>query len=610
MTCDPNVIQLFPFYKGAKGDPGASTAEAEAAAQAAKEAADTVLAATELMPVMVDNLAALKLVDTTKHKKAITLGYWTPGDKGGGAWFFTTNTAVADDATVVRGVGGWWILVGQFNMTVQQFGVQGGGLVDDTARLQAAINWSVKTGGRIYAPADVYRTTAPLVVGRKVNLYGDDVSPYEGWLYPGPGTRGLGTWFLFDHPGRGFMVGGTGQPTSGVKFSDFGTFRNQPVPAANWTPGNFDYDIYVDSADMYLNNITFLNSTNGVFVTNGNYGRLEVNRLRGQCMKSFVRIDEAYDVVKLHALHGWSMWADNPDVINYQNENYDFLYFRRCDNPMVSDVFSIHTRAAFRFGQSDKGSTSKIKVSNYDADLTKYGIWVDGSVTSGVTGQFVNFTAQGYDKTVGGSIGIHVEGIGGIYDFNNLSLVNFHQNGVRAPNVGAHYFNFAGKTRISHYDRSGSGFPAIEVGRDTVVRIDGKPDIDGSLSPRYGSLGTIFVDEWRPYIVQVSALGGTIGQLGFVQGVYKLYNDTVHYDIDVTLAQNGTASNAIRCSVPYPIWGFAGGGSGREVALTGKGLVLDVRDGNSYVDIRDGTNSYVGGDGAHYTVAGFYRVKM
>ncbi|WVK90004.1 hypothetical protein [Burkholderia phage vB_BpP_HN02] len=65
MSCDENVIQLYPFFKGAKGDPGASTAEAQAAAAAAKESAE---AADALVKQLATPQGA-SIVGYTPHKK-------------------------------------------------------------------------------------------------------------------------------------------------------------------------------------------------------------------------------------------------------------------------------------------------------------------------------------------------------------------------------------------------------------------------------------------------------------------------------------------------------------------------------------------------------------
>lgn len=56
----------------------------------------------------------------------------------------------------------------------QRFGAVGDGDADDTAELQAAIDYVANNGGFVYLPAGIYKITAPLVIKPYVSIYGAD----------------------------------------------------------------------------------------------------------------------------------------------------------------------------------------------------------------------------------------------------------------------------------------------------------------------------------------------------------------------------------------------------------------------------------------------------
>jgi hypothetical protein len=133
----------------------------------------------------VDTIANLKAVNTaslaadTSNNTVLVLGYYAAGDGGGGYFQFVSSSALADDGGGViapnAGGGRWLRRLSGDEVSVQQWGARGDASADDTARIQAAINYaSANDLYNVFFPAvpDAYRVTATLTVPADMSLRG------------------------------------------------------------------------------------------------------------------------------------------------------------------------------------------------------------------------------------------------------------------------------------------------------------------------------------------------------------------------------------------------------------------------------------------------------
>lgn len=94
----------------------------------------------------VGSVTALRaLLKTTPSQFAFLTGYYAQGDGGGGLYWLDAadSTSVDNGGTIIVATdGGRWKLADTKNVTVKQFGAKGDGSTNDTARIQAAINWA------------------------------------------------------------------------------------------------------------------------------------------------------------------------------------------------------------------------------------------------------------------------------------------------------------------------------------------------------------------------------------------------------------------------------------------------------------------------------------
>jgi hypothetical protein len=326
---------------------------------------------------------------------------------------------------------------------------------DHTAAVQSACTDIAAAGGgyEMDFGDGVVCLTSPVTVAAPLSINGKSVSPYTAAV----GTRGGGSWFYINHTGVGFDIDGAAI-FAGVRLQGFGTFRSQPTPGGGWTPTAHDFDFDIDNADVQFEDVTLLNPTKAIRLANGEAGRLSLRRVRGQPLQVGMQIDKALDTVTCEDVRWWPFWKDDSNVHAYTLQNLDAFWFKRADNPMLSNIFSIFARAGLRFSQTADGRTSKMRVVNADLDRGKYGMWIDNTVTSGVVAQFANYTSQG-ETALAGSIGVFIEGNNSVLQFPCADLRQLTAQAVSLTGTG-NQLRF-GDLTIEDFDTDASGDAAI-----------------------------------------------------------------------------------------------------------------------------------------------------
>lgn len=514
----------------------------------------------------------------------------------------------ADIATLLNWSGsgsGVWVRVnisGAIN--VKMAGAVGDGTAIDTASVQAAVDVTALAGGSyaLYVPEGVYKLSMPINMVTALRVYGDGCSPYV----TNTGTRGGGSWLHFAHSGKGLNVDGVGM-LSGVHFEKFGTFRDQPAPAPGWSPSNHDFDIWVDNADVTLDDVVLLNPTKGFKLTNTQAGRLTIKRLRGQPMQVGIDIDECYDLPQIENVHFWPYWRDNMNVHNYTMQNLDGIHLRRVDNPQLLNIFTIFARAGIRITQSAAGTVSKMMLANADFDRGTYGLWIDSTVTGMTTSKIVNFSCYG-EAAVAGSKAILIQGSNCKLQIENIGTENHHQNAIRVEGTGN--VVSIGNADFTNWNQSGVGFPAVEALNGNVIQFaQPATSTGGGGAAVYGaSTGTIYADDlWITHATEVTSQTGTITTVGAVSVRYKRKGWLVDVVFDISITTNGTGAGDVRFTLPFAAAGFSNG-AGREVALTGNALSVQTTNSSSSCQIIKFDNTYPATNGSRLAGSISYRI--
>lgn len=286
----------------------------------------------------------------------------------------------------------------EIERTPQDYGAAGDDTTDDTAAVQAWVNACQTYGYKGYVPAVAsgYKLTAPISVTQGLQIYGDGCEPHTGAVpSTGTATRGRGSWFHFAHSGIGFNIDGGANGRTGVKLSNIATYRDQPAPTGGaYTPGVFDYDIVANTVDLTVEDVMLLNPTKGLSHTNGGYGRLTIRGLRGQPLSIGINVSESYDAGRVRDVHWWAFWSNDAGVRDYMRVNGIGFNIARWDNPFIDGCFALGYGYFVKLIQNANGHVNKLVMSNCDADVGGYLLFIDATV-SGASVQMVNCRTQG-----------------------------------------------------------------------------------------------------------------------------------------------------------------------------------------------------------------------
>jgi hypothetical protein len=128
---------------------------------------------------IVDSVQELISFNPSKNETVQTLGYYKPGDGGGGTYIWSDNQENINNGNKIRSeISGSWILSQNNNsVNVLQWGVKNDGSYDASVRInEAIINTSNFIGVReIYIPKGIYSIGSPINIAQnntKIKLHG------------------------------------------------------------------------------------------------------------------------------------------------------------------------------------------------------------------------------------------------------------------------------------------------------------------------------------------------------------------------------------------------------------------------------------------------------
>ena len=219
-----------------------------------------------------------------------------------------------------------------------------------------------------------------------------------------------------------------------------------------------------------------LNPYKGIQHSDGDAGRVTIDNVRGQFLFIGINIVEAYDTVRINNFHNWPFWYNDSNVTGYTQANCTAIALNRCDNPLLSNVFSIFTNITLGFYQNAAGKTSKLHGTNLDFDISNYAIYVDTSV-DGATGQFANLSSFGPPANTS-NYNIRLLGTNCKFDFSNLEGQNLSRGLI---NVGGTTNTVViNNARVDTWDSLGTGNALVTIGSTNRVRIANEMTITGS----------------------------------------------------------------------------------------------------------------------------------
>ena len=545
-----------------------------------------------------ESIAALRAFGGGRAGQAVDVAGYYAGRPGSGSGVFVAlgadKTRADNGGTIIVDAAGMrWMRLGK-TFDLYDFGASGNGSADDTDAVERALAHAAATGSEMMVPAGVFRLTRKIAIHQGMRIKGCGYREKDA----GGAEKLTGSWLFFDHADKGIEFDGDAGYFTGAELCDFGIVRPQPTPVdgVEWTPADAQWDIYFHAmASATVSNVMHLRSTRGIYAggnVDGNKGtgRVDIYRSRGCWFKQGIEIDHCYDVLRIDQLHAWPFWLDHAEIHKYMLQHLDVITLRRCDNPLLSNIFTIFARAGLRFTKSSAGSTAKFHLSNADFDRGHLGVWVDASNNNGITGQAVNYSCQG--ETDSGN-GILVES-------TNSSMV-FSAAHIKYPGGAAIKIGGAGNhlsvsgLLVEEYSKGGSNSPAIDVADNNRINIIGRPEITkqgGNNGGKYSYTGFISVDDWRSYTPAVQGDGGVALDSVVSDCLYKLTGTTVSVRLDLTVQENGNAEGNLQVKRPPYLSAGVWTGAGREIKKSGKAVTLTLENAWDYILINNFDNTY------------------
>lgn len=144
--------------------------------------------------VRIDNLARLRLQPAPSGGKGVRvlLGYYTPGDGGGGVFRWDSASTSADNGgtiirpdVVIATDPGRWMRIFSGMVNIRWFGAKTDG-TNVSAAVQAAVNAAFALGLNVYAPKGDYAYRDTMFMRSNVHMYGDGEKTY---FYPVAGLN-------------------------------------------------------------------------------------------------------------------------------------------------------------------------------------------------------------------------------------------------------------------------------------------------------------------------------------------------------------------------------------------------------------------------------------
>lgn len=440
----------------------------------------------------ISSFAALGTTPSSGAGQLIQLTQHTSNNLGGGLFKSFSGSVISDGGAQINSAtpGLYWKRINYLEPTPYDFGCIGDDATNDAANFQLFINYCFNNSkaGRIPKVSSAFKLNSTITVPGPITLYGDGCVPYTGATTANHNIRGSGSWIHIAHTGKGFLLNSATTESTGSLFSNFATFRDHADPGGGWVPTAHDYDFYCNTADgdYRFEDMVLLNPFRGIYMN----GRCTHKNIRGQFIATGIFCNISGDVSRYIDIHNWPFWSTHSTVKAYQIANSNTLHLNRCDNHVVRGIFSLWAYSTIRISQNASGTTSKLKVSDFDFDASTHGLWIDTSVTSGATIQIINGTSQSEAGLTDG-IGIFVQGNNSTIDIDQYVSSSAIKNGIRLEGTG-NTANLGSNVRINNWNQIAGTFPAVEALAGNTVNVEGRVKVSGGGGqPTFGTAAVV-----------------------------------------------------------------------------------------------------------------------
>lgn len=272
----------------------------------------------------------------------------------------------------------------------QQFGTRGDGISDDTSALQRALDAASAQGGIVQLFPGQYRVTGPIRIPVGVHLQGAALAPQ--YIKPLLGTVILAYAGRDDESGSALFDLGDSCSVSGLTI-----FYPEQKPR-DIHP--YPYTFHLSGGDNTVENVTFINSYNGIQIGPDANVRHRIRSVYGCVLRRGIFLDSCSDIGRLDNVQFHCHWWSAPEVggewepvFEYMWKNCEAFIFGRSDWEYVTNTFVFPVKTGYWFIKTERGATNA-QLCGIGADAAQRCIVVDDIQYMGLlitNGQFVAF---------------------------------------------------------------------------------------------------------------------------------------------------------------------------------------------------------------------------
>jgi hypothetical protein len=290
----------------------------------------------------------------------------------------------------------------------KSFGAKADGKTDDTAAIQQALDAAGKVGGSVYLAPGKWMVTGSLNVPAGVDVKGTAYAPR--YSEPLIGTIVLATGGRDKEDAPALFEVHSSSCVSGLTVY-YPEQKVEDIHPYAWT-------FHLQGNDNTVENITLVNSYNGIKVGPEGNVRHRIRSVYGCVLRRGIFVDACTDIGRIENVqfHGHWWWAaevkGNSDIVNkYMIDHCEAFIFGRTDWEYVTNTFVFPVKIGYHFIETPTGACNG-QFTGIGSDWSQRCIVVDAIQPMGLlitNGQFVAFAGDNpieieISKTCKGSI--------------------------------------------------------------------------------------------------------------------------------------------------------------------------------------------------------------
>jgi len=307
---------------------------------------------------------------------------------------------------------------------VKDYGATLDGITNDSDALIGALNAAASVAGTVLIPPSssgmLISTTATITIPFGVTLIGANAGLYND-IY-----LSVNTGSVIKITGNAGNASGnpvfTMQSGSQIKNLSF----NWPNQTATNPPVAYPYLVKGQAAvcnDCLIENIFLYNCYQFADFT-GNHERLKIKDVYGDILYSGIVINNSVDVDRLVNVHFWPFFGTGTAISTYRANNAIGITINRADGFQASNIFIYGHQKGIQLG--DGVNKCYGQITNYSADLCRFGIYSDSINPNGISIQNYDYAMSSASQTAYGlanSYAMFFGDIGtGLIEINNTKI--------------------------------------------------------------------------------------------------------------------------------------------------------------------------------------------